>query len=780
MAFSSTSWRSARNPRAAVTRRPGRLLAARRCSCLLLALLLESAARGALAAEQQHVTLQLKWWHQFQFAGYYAARAKGYYAEEGLDVDIRPGSAENPPLSTVLSGAAEYGVTGSDALEARLRGEPVVLLAVIFQHSPYVLLTLRDRHIARPSDLVGRTIMLSDDQGATEFRAMLLAEGLSGGDVHIVPHTWNNEDLISGRADAMSAYSSVEPFQIRSRGTEVSILRPVDYGIDFYGDSLFTTEMEVSAHPERAEGMRRASLRGWEYALTHVDEMIAAILAIPGVRERGVTADGLRFEADAMQELILPNLIELGHSNPGRWQRMADTYVELGLARPGFTLDGFVFESPHFDRRDLRLALGVIAVLAALGGLVLLWNYQLRREVRRRTAALALSERQQRHQHDVLQSVLNNMGDGVIVADAAGTVSMVNPAAEALVGRPSLGDGDPEARPQNYGLYQADGHTLFRPEDLPLMRACRGEACDSVEVQIRNPRRGTLIVHATSRPIRRADGETEGAVVVMRDVSESERTAAAIRSMNTLLESRVRERTAQLEVANRELEGFAYSVSHDLRAPLRHLSGFTRILLEDHLSELSETPRSYLDRIAAASAQMSLLIDCLLNLSRVATLEVNCGPVNLSDLAERLAGELRHEHPQRDVRFHGTPGISARGDPILLRQLLYNLLANAWKFTRNRPTAHVEFGVEMGPCPGASENDEPPVYFVRDDGVGFDMAHAADDLFRPFHRFHRAEDFEGTGVGLAIAQRIVRRHFGRIWAESSPDHGATFYFTLTL
>jgi PAS domain S-box-containing protein len=745
--------------------------------CLAALQIVTLHAPGWVAANPESVTLQLKWRHQFQFAGSYAAQVKGYYAAEGLEVTIREGTPTQPPLKTVLAGGAQYGVTGSDALEARLRGEPVVLLAVIFQHSPYALLTLRDRRLAHPAALSGRTIMLADDQGGTEIKAMLLAEGLSDRDVHIVPHTWNNEDLIDGQADAMSAYVSVEPFQIRSRGVEVSIIRPVDYGIDFYGDSLFTTSSEMAEHPERAIAMRRASLRGWEYALEHVDEMISLILAMPGVEERGVSAEGLRFEADAMKELILANLIELGHSNRGRWQRMADTYVALGLAHPGSSLDGFAFEpNPPFDRRALKLALGAIALLAGLGGLILLWNYQLRRVVRQRTADLVRSEQQQRHQYDVLQSVLTHMGDGVIVANAAGELSLINPAAEQLHGRALL-DGDGDAWPEMFGLYQADGVTLFRKEDLPLSRARRGEACDSVEIRILNPRRGPVIVHVTGRPIRGADGEIQGGVVVMRDVTERERAAAAIRSMNTVLEERVHERTAQLELANRELEAFTYSISHDLRAPLRQLNGFAQALLDEYAPGLSDQGRSHLESIGSAARQMNQLIDSLLNLSRVTSAEVHWGPVDLSALAHGIADELGQSQPTRSVHFEIAPGILTRGDAVLLRQLMHNLLENAWKYTSKHPTARIEFGMQMRERPDAPAGEVSPVYFVRDDGAGFDAAYAH-DLFRPFRRLHRAADFEGIGVGLAIAERIVQRHSGEIWADSAPERGATFYFTL--
>jgi len=359
-------------------------------SALALLAVVPSVVQRAKAEDSpQRVTLQLKWRHQFQFAGYYAALEQGFFAQEGLDVTIREGSAERAPLPELLAGKVEYAVTGADVLEARLNGEAVVVLAVIFQHSPYVLLTRRDRGLSRLDQLIGRTVMLHDHQGATEFKAMMLAEGLSLGEVRLVEHSWNNDDLIDGRVDAISAYVSVEPHQIQSRGVEVGIIRPVDYGIDFYGDSLVTTAAEVDEHPARAAAMRRATLRGWEYAFEHVDQMIQLILAMPGTVDRGLTAEGLRYEADSMRHLALPHLIEIGHMNPGRWRRMADTYVALGLAPTYSSLDGFLYDAqPPSDPVPLWSALGAVVVLMLLGALVLVWNRQLRRVVRQRTAEL--------------------------------------------------------------------------------------------------------------------------------------------------------------------------------------------------------------------------------------------------------------------------------------------------------------------------------------------------------------------------------------------------------
>lgn len=242
-----------------------------------------------------------------------------------------------------------------------------------------------------------------------------------------------------------------------------------------------------------------------------------------------------------------------------------------------------------------------------------------------------------------------------------------------------------------------------------------------------------------------------------------------IRSLNEELEKRVNERTAQLEASNRELEAFAYSVSHDLRAPLRSIDGFSKALLEDYPDKLDETGRDYLERIRAGSRHMAGLIDEMLQLSRITRSEIRRESVDLSAKAVEIAAELRRRQPERRVEIMIEEGMTAEGDPQLLEVVLENLLGNAWKFTSRHETARIEFG--------SFEKDGRRVYFVRDDGAGFDPAFAG-KLFAPFQRLHSAREFEGTGVGLATVQRIVRRHGGDIWAEGAPEKGATFYFTL--
>jgi signal transduction histidine kinase len=308
-------------------------------------------------------------------------------------------------------------------------------------------------------------------------------------------------------------------------------------------------------------------------------------------------------------------------------------------------------------------------------------------------------------------------------------------------------------------LYRAIVVTgLVRPSDLLYRNLKQSEealrrAHDELELRVRE----------RTAELARTNDELE------KEIGERRKAEREILKLNSELERRVIERTAELEAANKELEAFAYSVSHDLRAPLRAIDGFSQAIEDDEAERLSDPGKDHFQRIRDASRRMGQLIDALLSLSRMVRGTIGRTKVDLSALARSAADDLRRTRPGREVEFIIADGVTAEGDPAMLRAAVDNLLSNAWKFTGNRDKARIEFGV--------THKDGEDVYFVRDNGAGFDMAYAS-KLFTAFQRLHGASEFPGIGVGLATVQRIVHRHGGRIWAHGEVDGGAAFYFTL--
>jgi PAS domain S-box-containing protein len=317
---------------------------------------------------------------------------------------------------------------------------------------------------------------------------------------------------------------------------------------------------------------------------------------------------------------------------------------------------------------------------------------------------------------------------------------------------------------------------ITHPDDIAKSRECirslfAGErATYRMEKRYRH-RDGHFVFADMSTTLLRDDhGAPLCLITSVVDITERKRAEAALAAANSELERRVAERTAELTVVNRELESFASSVSHDLRAPLRGIDGWSQAVLEDCGPQLDERGRTYLATVRSETHRMAELIDGLLELSRVTRAPMKRETVDLTAMAQELEASLRASQPERAVDSVIAPGMVAEGDAVLLRAVLQNLLANAWKFTGKRPRARIEVGCTSEP--GRT------VYHVRDDGAGFDMRYAG-KLFAPFQRLHSFEEFTGTGIGLATVQRIIHRHGGKVWATAEVDQGATFYFTLT-
>jgi len=368
--------------------------------CLLLLLAGLGGPAGAAEPQRQPaapVTLQLNWKHQFQFAGYYAAIEKGYYREAGFDVHLRELREGVEPVDNVLNGDADYGVGASELALRFVKGAPIVVVAAVLQHSPLVLLARGDQ-VQSIHDLAGKRVELVPHE--TEIYAYLRREGVARDRIRERPSTFSADALISGQADAISAYSTDEPYILQLANFRYSIFSPRASGIDFYGDSLFTSARAVREHPQQVAAFRAASLRGWQYALDHPEEIVDLILAKYSDRH---SREHLLFEAAEIRRLMQPQLIELGHLNPGRWLHVAAVYAEVGLLPEDYDLRGFIFD-PNLKTDLTWVYRGLMAtlLLTLFMGVLALREAHNNRKLRGEIAKREAMERQLRETNERL------------------------------------------------------------------------------------------------------------------------------------------------------------------------------------------------------------------------------------------------------------------------------------------------------------------------------------------------------------------------------------------
>lgn len=383
---------------------------------------------------------------------------------------------------------------------------------------------------------------------------------------------------------------------------------------------------------------------------------------------------------------------------------------------------------------------------------------------------------QQRDRADALtaelDAIFSSMTDGAVLYALDGNILRKNAAADQLFEYTHVPADLPiERQSRMHNFIDEGGQLVEDPHQLPVFRAFCGDTVQDEVLGAPSPESGEIRWWAFSAaPVCGPGGEPTGAVMTFRDITERKNAEQEIRRLNDELERRIKDRTSQLEAANKELEAFAYSVSHDLRAPLRHIDGFIELLQKHMKNTLDSKARHYMTLIADSAKQMGTLIDDLLQFSRMGRTEMVTTDVDLRQLVNEVVRSFRPETQGRRIDWEIAALPCVTGDRPMIRIVLANLIANAIKFTRPRQIAKIEIGY-------SADNPEEYVIFVRDNGVGFDMNYA-DKLFGVFQRLHRADEFEGTGIGLANVQRVINRHGGRVWAEARVDEGATFYFSL--
>ena len=537
-------------PRANVTREfkkpsPGcsvmRLIAIFLCLATSSTLLAASETDGRLDS----VTLKLKWKHQFQFAGYYAALEKGFYRQEGLDVKIIEAKKGEESTGLVLNGDAEFGTAMSDLVLLRAKGKPVVVLASIFQHSPYIILVPKSTGIQNIHDLSGKHIAL--EPHSEEIVAYMKHEGIPLSQMVVHTHPYDTSPLINGDIDAMSAYSTDEPFMLLKKDIEYNAFSARSGGIDFYGDTLFTTEQQVLEHPERVSAFLKASIAGWEYALNHPEEIIDLILSKYSRRH---SREHLVFEAEMTKRLIMADVVGIGYMNPGRWKHIADTYAELGMVDKDYSLKGFIYNpNSKTDFRQLYTIFAGVILITVPVFLIALRFYKLNQSLKGEIQERHLAENALKKEKDAAQKYLDIADVILVVLNAKGEVTLIN-----RKGCEVLGHDSGEIIGKNWFDHFIPQRRRARIKDnFFKMISGEIETIEFFENSVLAKSGDVRIIDWRNSLVMNDAGQVIGTLSSGTDITEKKEVEAALRKAHDELEMRVRERTAELAKTNEQL-----------------------------------------------------------------------------------------------------------------------------------------------------------------------------------------------------------------------------------
>ncbi|MEO6264478.1 MAG: CHASE domain-containing protein [Luteimonas sp.] len=519
-----------------------------------------------------------------------------------------------------------------------------------------------------------------------------------------------------------------------------------DYGAPIPALVMFQPVYRAGDHPARVAA-RRESMQGWIYIPFRMQRFVDIALGSTPQRARFRIVD----VTDPVERVL--------YADPPGADRRQPAFVHSTVLEPFGRRWRLDFESEPREVVEARIAGLRTTLVVGLFASLLLFGIALtlvRTQARAEQLAARMSESYRRSELRFRNAMqYSAIGDALL--DREGRIVEVNPTLAVILG------SAPEA------LVGAPFEECFVEGKEPISHDRERDAlADGAYRTTRTLLRGDSVrqVQLTYAPVPGDIGQDIARLVQVEDVTDRVRAQAQVLALNRTLEARVALRTRELTQANQALETFAYSVSHDLRAPLRAIDGFSRLLAERHADTVDETGREYVARVRNAAGRMGELIESLLKMSRVGRGGMNAAPLEIGRMAAEILAELQAAEPERKVRIEIAPELRAIGDPALVRSLLQNLLGNAWKFSRDEAVAWIELG-----------HNDAGEFFVRDNGAGFAPEYA-DKLFRPFQRLHSQDQFSGDGIGLASVKRIVERHGGTIRAEGMPGEGATFYFTL--
>lgn len=698
------------------------------------------------------VRLQLKWKHAFQFAGYYAALARGYYRDAGLNVQIIEANPGEDPEQQVIDGKADFGVGATDLLLMRDKGAPVVVLACIFQHSPLAFMAVKREGLQTVQDLVNARVMVEPDHA--ELYAYLKSEGVDTAKLTVLPHSYDVQDLINHKVDAMSVYVTDEPFLLRQAGSDYQLYSPRAVGIDFYSDNLFTTEAMLKKNPEMVKKFREASLRGWDYAMSHESELVDLIYNHYSKRR---SVEHLQFEARQMEALLQPSVIEIGHMNPGRWRSIADVYADMGMLRRDFNLKGFLYD-PNPAPPDLTWIYTTLA-----GATVLLIGVTLVAVRLARLSAALTRSNAELERTQVALRLKNLVFDaslaGNSVADLNGIITEANDMFLRLWGFAIRAEviGRPFA-----SFFHDSAEAAAMTEALGRTGQWNGEFTG-------RRRDGTTFRgQSLATVVRDEHGAVIGSQSAVVDISERVRTQAEKERLET--------QNRQLRKAE-SLGRMAAAIAHHFNNQLQSVMLNLEIAIDERQAGVK------------ATANLAGAMRAIHKASEVSTLMltyIGQAPVSVEplDLAEICAGVLNRQRELMPPGIKWETSLAVPGTVVLanasqMERLIGNLINNACEAANN------EQGVVRIAVRQTAVADIPPAHRFPPDwrpgGSAFACLEVADngcgiadrDLENIFDPFFSSK-FTGRGMGLAVVLGVVRAAGGVVTVESQPGRGSVF------
>jgi len=711
---------------------------------------------STLAHSNDKITLQLKWKHQFQFAGHYAAIEKGFYKEKNLDVHLIEAEATIDPLETVLQNKAEYGIGNSDLLLAKMNGAKIVILATIFQHSPLALMVRQDSKIQTVQELIGKKVMIEPQ--SAELFAYLKNEGVDPEKIQKIHHTFDTNSLINNQVDAMSVYIVDEPFFLQEAKIPVTFFHPRTGGVDFFGDCLFTTEEEIEKHPERVQAFVEATLKGWDYAFSHEEEMADLILSKYSKRH---SRNHLLYEAKKMKELIRPDFIDLGHINSGRWKHIAEVYSGLGILKNmpedddwnSFIYNPSTVKTSHFFKIIIITLSSILGVVLIFLLPIFIMNKRLRKEIIEREEIQKRLEGNEKkfrfmvkNSYDII-SIIDKNSDISYVSDSVERVTHFK--AEQLLGK-------------NFFTYTHPDDSLSIQKTLRQIHSQPGKTLlFELRHQKINHEWAYLEVAGTNFL---NDPAIQGIILNIRDMSERKQ----METQNAQIQAQLMRNEKLASIGT-----LAAGIAHEINNPLAIISGYLEIMISDLTGAGNNTPSidktlSYIEKQKKAITRMANIVKGLRLSARPDTDDKSL--IDFHQVIKETRLIIENTYKILDINFEfeleaNSPYIY--GNFGKFQQVLMNLLLNAKDAVKDSKKPHVKLST--------INKDSKFIFKISDNGHGI-KKEEMNKLFLPFYT--NKDPDKGTGLGLYIAHTIISAANGHIEVKSDETQGTEFSIEL--